>query len=52
MTYEFFLGAVEGIGWMQTGILAIASFLLLEKWKLNPALVIALSMGYGFFFIG
>ncbi|QQE74918.1 chromate transporter [Brevibacillus composti] len=52
MTYEFLKGAVEGIGWMQTGILTAASFLLLEKWKLHPALVIVMAMGYGFFFIG
>ncbi|MEJ8547643.1 chromate transporter [Brevibacillus borstelensis] len=51
MTYEFLLGAVEGIGWMQTAILSVAAFLLLEKWKLHPALVILLAMGYGFFFI-
>jgi chromate transporter len=51
MTYEFFLGAVEGMGWMHTGILTAASFLLLEKWKLHPALVIAASMGYGIVFI-
>ncbi|CAM3036119.1 chromate transporter [Paenibacillus sediminis] len=51
MTYEFFMGALEGIGWMQTCLLVIASFLLLEKWKVHPAVVIAASMGYGFFFI-
>ncbi|EMT51874.1 chromate transporter [Brevibacillus borstelensis] len=51
MTYEFLLGAVEGIGWMQTAILSVAAFLLLEKWKLHPALVILLAMAYGFFFI-
>jgi chromate transporter len=51
MTYEFFLSAVEGMGWMHTGILTAASFLLLEKWKLHPALVIAASMGYGIVFI-
>ncbi|USG66390.1 chromate transporter [Brevibacillus ruminantium] len=52
MTYEFLMGAVEGIGWMQTGLLTVASFLLLEKWKLHPALVMGIAMCYGFFFIG
>jgi chromate transporter len=52
MTYQFLLGAVEGIGWMQTAILTVASFLLLEKWKLHPALVIVIAMAYGYFFIG
>ncbi|EST54338.1 transporter [Brevibacillus panacihumi W25] len=52
LTYQFLLGAVEGIGWMQTGILSVASFLLLETWKVHPALVIIVSMAYGFFFIG
>lgn len=51
MTYQFLMGAVEGIGWMQTGILTVASYLLLETWKLHPAYVILISMAYGFFFI-
>ncbi|MFY0544822.1 chromate transporter [Brevibacillus sp. H7] len=51
MTFEFFLGAVEGIGWMHTAILAAAAFFLLEKWKIHPAFVIAASMGYGIVFI-
>jgi chromate transporter len=51
MTYEFFLGAVEGMGWMHTGILTAAAYLSLERWKLHPAIVIAASMGYGLLFI-
>lgn len=52
MTYQFLMGAVEGIGWMQTGILAVASYLLLETWKVHPAIVMAAAMVYGFIFIG
>ncbi|GEC93690.1 chromate transporter [Brevibacillus brevis] len=52
MTYQFLMGAVEGIGWMQTGILTVASYLLLETWKVHPAFVILGAMAYGFVFIG
>ncbi|WNC15527.1 chromate transporter [Brevibacillus brevis] len=52
MTYQFVLGAVEGIGWMQTIILSVASYLLLETWKVHPAIVIVAAMVYGFIFIG
>ncbi|MDF2682297.1 MAG: chromate transporter [Brevibacillus sp.] len=52
MTYQFIMGAVEGIGWMQTIILSVASYLLLETWKVHPAFVIVGAMVYGFIFIG
>lgn len=52
MTYQFLMGAVEGIGWMQTGILTVASYLLLETWKVHPAIVMVAAMAYGFFLIG
>lgn len=52
MTYQFIMGAVEGIGWMQTIILSVASYLLLETWKVHPAIVIVAAMVYGFIFIG
>lgn len=51
MTFEFFIGAVEGIGWMHTFILAAAALLLLEKGKVHPALVIVAAMSYGIVFI-
>jgi len=52
MTYQFLLGAVEGIGWIQTGILTVASYLLLETWKVHPAFVMVAAMVYGYIFIG
>lgn len=52
MTYQFLMGAVEGIGWMQTGILTVASYLLLETLKVHPAIVMVAAMVYGFIFIG
>ncbi|MFP3380966.1 chromate transporter, partial [Bacillus sp. SIMBA_069] len=52
MTYQFLMGAVEGIGWMQTGILTVASYLLLETWKVHPAIVMVAAMVYGLIFIG
>ncbi|MGE5702874.1 MAG: chromate transporter [Clostridia bacterium] len=52
MTYQFILGAIEGIGWAQTGILSVASLLLLEKWKVHPGIVMIMAMVYGYLFIG
>jgi chromate transporter len=51
MAFQFFLGAVEGIGWGHTALLSAAAFLSLEKWKVHPALVIAVAMGYGAVFL-
>lgn len=51
LAYQFFASAVSGIGWVHTLILGIVSFVLLERKKVSPALVILISMGYGMFFI-
>ncbi|HET7522175.1 MAG TPA: chromate transporter [Bacillales bacterium] len=52
IAYEFFLKSYVGAGWMQTFAIAAASFLLLEKFKLHPAIVIAGALGYGAIFLG
>lgn len=51
LAFQFFQSSVEGIGWIHTLILGCAAALLLEKFKLHPALVIAASMLYGVFII-
>ncbi|SEN29824.1 chromate transporter [Mesobacillus persicus] len=51
MTLNFFTTAYEGIGILQTLILIIASFILLEKWKVHPAFVIVGALAYGAIFL-
>jgi chromate transporter len=51
LSYEFFRNAVQGAGWVHTLILAVAAYFLLERRKVNPAFVIAMSMVYGMVFI-
>jgi len=51
MTFSFLATAYEGIGILQTIILVVASFLLLEKWKVHPAFVIVGALGYGAVFL-
>lgn len=51
MTFSFFTTSYEGIGFVQTFILLIVSFILLEKVKLHPAFVILGSLVYGAIFL-
>ena len=51
MTLNFFTTAYEGIGILQTLILIVASFILLEKWKVHPAFVIVGALAYGAVFL-
>lgn len=52
MAFSFFFTSYEDTGIWQSLFLVIASFLLLEKVKVHPALVIVGAMGYGAFFLG
>ncbi|KAA0563115.1 chromate transporter [Rossellomorea aquimaris] len=52
MTIGFFTNAYEGIGIFQTGLIAVCSYFLLEKWKVSPAYVIGAALLYGAFFLG
>ncbi len=47
MTFDFIMTSEAQLGGIETAILMVASFLMLEKWKLNPALVIVLALLYG-----
>ncbi len=51
LTYNFFSDSTEIIGPWQTILIAALSFLLLEKWKVHPAYVIAGAMVYGAIFL-
>ncbi|NLP51811.1 chromate transporter [Bacillus sp. RO1] len=47
MAYRFFTESYEASGTIQTVFLVIASYLLLEKWKVHPAYVIVGALIYG-----
>ncbi|MTD31120.1 chromate transporter [Planomicrobium sp. YIM 101495] len=47
MTLQFVLESQASLGSIETIILMVVSFLMLEKWKLHPALVIGLALLYG-----
>ncbi|MBA4494663.1 chromate transporter [Paenactinomyces guangxiensis] len=51
MAFDFFDSSLEDIGFIQTFFLSLASLLLMEKWNVHPAWVIAGSLVYGFFFL-
>ncbi|QFT90907.1 putative chromate transport protein [Bacillus sp. THAF10] len=47
MAYRFFAESYQASGTIQTVILIVASYLLLEKWKVHPAYVIGGALVYG-----
>nr|WP_251009588.1 chromate transporter [Bacillus sp. ISL-39] len=47
MTYDFFFSSYEGVGLMHTILIGGISFILMEKFKVHPAYVIAGSLVYG-----
>lgn len=51
MTYSFFATSYVDTGILQTLILIIVSFLLLERFKVHPAFVIVGALGYGALFL-
>lgn len=52
MTWGFFADAIEATGTIQTIVLAVISFVLLERFKVHPAFVIAGALVYGAVFLG
>ncbi|WP_085522647.1 chromate transporter [Tuberibacillus sp. Marseille-P3662] len=52
MAYQFFQESIGSAGWIQTGILIVASYLLLERLRVHPAFVIAGALAYGALFLG
>ena len=51
MATRFFLTSYEDTGTWHTLFLIVASFLLMEKWKVHPAYVIVGALGYGALFL-
>src|SRR5699024_5947784 len=51
MTYSFFFNACESAGVIHTAIIAGASLLFLEKFKVNPVYVVLGALLYGGFFL-
>jgi chromate transporter len=51
MTFNFFFTSYLDAGVWQTIFLIVASYLLLEKWKVHPAYVITVSLAYGGLFL-
>jgi chromate transporter len=51
MTFDFFFTSYHDVGTSQTVLLAVLSFLLMEKWKIHPAYVITISLVYGAVFL-
>ncbi|ALX47265.1 chromate transporter [Lentibacillus amyloliquefaciens] len=49
MAWRFFADSYEGIGIWQTAFLIVASYLLLERFKIHPAFVILGTLVYGGF---
>jgi chromate transporter len=47
MTISFFTTSFKDTGMMQTILLVVISFLLLERWKVHPAYMIVGALGYG-----
>lgn len=52
MTMEFLVDSYGGIGIVQTLIIGVVSYLLLERWKVSPAFVIGGALVYGAVFLG
>ncbi|UQD53383.1 chromate transporter [Bacillus methanolicus] len=52
MTYDFLFSSYESVGIWQTLFIGVASFFLMEKWKVHPAYVIAGALVYGGVFLG
>jgi len=42
-----FQDSYHSIGIIQSGVIALVAFLLLQKWKVHPAFVIILAFLYG-----
>ncbi|MBO0992203.1 chromate transporter [Bacillus sp. SD088] len=51
MTFDFFANSTKSAGLPQTIFIGLMSYLLLAKWKVHPALVIAGALIYGAIFL-
>ncbi|WP_431028750.1 chromate transporter [Lysinibacillus sp. LZ02] len=51
LTFDFFSTSIAGISWMPTILIAVISYLALEKFKVHPAMVIVAGLLVGGFFL-
>ncbi|WP_010647810.1 chromate transporter [Oceanobacillus massiliensis] len=51
MTWNFFSESYQGIGLWRTALIVVLSYLLIERWKVHPAFVIAGALLIGGFFL-
>jgi len=51
LAMQFFTQSVEGPGWIHTFILASLSWVLLERFRVHPSLIIIGALMYGFIFL-
>ncbi|MFF5995815.1 chromate transporter [Lysinibacillus sp. KU-BSD001] len=51
LTFDFFSTSIAGISWMPTILIAVISYLALEKFKVHPAMVIVAGLVVGGFFL-
>lgn len=51
MAYDFFFSSYESIGILQMLVIGVISYLLMNRWKVHPAYVIAAALLYGGIFL-
>lgn len=51
LTFDFFHTSIEFIDWLPTIVIAVVSYLALEKWKVHPAIVIVVGLIVGALFL-
>ncbi|MEH7387421.1 chromate transporter [Bacillus sp. JJ1521] len=51
LTISFFTTSYVDAGWLQTIMIIVVSFILMEKMKIHPAYVIIAALGYGAIFL-
>lgn len=52
MAYQFFESSYFESGWAHTLLLVVGSYVLLQKVKISPAILIVVALGYGAVFLG
>ena len=51
LTFNFFSTSIEGISWIPTIMIAVVSYIALERFKIHPALVIVAGLLVGGLFL-
>ncbi|MBP1948005.1 chromate transporter [Virgibacillus litoralis] len=51
MAWRFFQTSYEGIGFWQVLLITVSSFLLIERMRIHPAIVIGITLVYGAFLL-